>query len=61
MKSPLASNKGVGAPEFSEKQIEAMEDAFRAWHGEYFNILEEGGTGNVLQLFMALKRAIRNS
>ena len=41
--------------EISPETREALEDAFLNWYGKNFNILADGGTGDVYALLLALK------
>ena len=46
-------------PEFhiSEHTKEALEDAFLDWHGREVGILDDGGTGDVVALYLSLREA----
>ena len=41
--------------EISPETREALGDAFLDWYGENFNILADGGTGDVYALLLTLK------
>jgi hypothetical protein len=47
--------------ERDESQRAALEAAFSYWLGENYNVIEGGGTGDVLQLFASLKAASANA
>ena len=66
MKSPLAPNKGAGAPEVEitvemvESRRGALEDAFREYLSEYGGVIcEEGGIGNPCKLYLMLCAAFK--
>jgi hypothetical protein len=57
----VAYERATGAPEadieITSNEIEAIENAFRDWYGEYNHALELGGTGDVFKLLTALMAA----
>lgn len=42
-------------------RLEALEDAFRDWYGANYNLLEDGGTGDVYSLLLTLNAACWNA
>ena len=55
-----AGEAGAPAIKPSHTEREAMEDAFRDWLGSHWHTIEDGGTGDVAQLLLALKAASPN-
>ncbi len=56
-----AANVDVSEIEVTPEMIEALEGAFFDWYGCNFNILEDGGAGDVYGLFLTLNAAAWNA
>lgn len=46
--------------EITPEMIKAAERAFGDWYGSNYNILEDGGTGDIHSLLLALRAACWN-
>ncbi len=55
------ANVDVPEIEVTPEMIEALEGAFLDWYGYNFNILDDGGAGDVYGLFLTLNAAAWNA